>query len=103
MGYASHRGWGLEGKAAVIADGAAWIDGFAEMYCPKRMRGVDWYRAVEHLWALGREAFREAASQWVEQVKQKLWEVEVEQVIQACEEVLKTKSGWSARVVRTAE
>ena len=102
-GYAYHRGLGLEGKAVVIGDGAPWIDGFAEMYCPKRERIVDWYHAVEHLWALGREAFGEEASKWVEQAKQKLWKGEVEQVIQACEEVLETKSEWNAGAARTAE
>ena len=102
-GYAYHRGLGLEGKAVVIGDGAPWIDGFAEMYCPKRVRIVDWYHAVEHLWALGREAFGEEASKWVEQAKQKLWAGEVEQVIQACEEVLETKSEWNAGAARTAE
>jgi hypothetical protein len=102
-GYAYHRGLGVEGKAVVIGDGAAWIDGFAQMYCPKRVRVVDWYHAVEHLWALGREAFGQEAAQWVEKVKQKLWEGKVEQVIQECEKVLARKSEWSAEVARTAE
>lgn len=48
-GYADHRGLGLTGKRVVIGDGAAWIDGFAEMYGPKRVRIVDGYHAVEHL------------------------------------------------------
>lgn len=85
----------------VIGDGASWIDGFAEMYCPKRV--VDWYHAVEHLWALGREAFGEEAGEWVEEMKQRLWEGEVEKVIQECEDVLSRKSGWSEGVARTAE
>jgi hypothetical protein len=101
--YAYHRGLGVEGKAVVIGDGAPWIDGFAQMYCPKRVRVVDWYHAVEHLWALGREAFGEEAAAWVEKVKQKLWEGKVEQVIQECEKVLGRKSGWSEGVGRTAE
>jgi hypothetical protein len=102
-GYAYHRGLGLEGKAVVIGDGASWIDGFAEVYCPKGVRVVDWYHAVEHLWALGREAFGEEAAKWVENVKQKLWEGRIEQVIRDCEEVLGRKSGWREGVVRTAE
>ncbi len=87
----------------IIGDGAAWIDGFAQMYCPKHVRVVDWYHAVEHLWALGREAFGQEAAQWVEKVKQKLWEGKVERVIQECEKVLARKSEWSAEVARTAE
>jgi hypothetical protein len=58
------------------------------------VRVVDWYHAVEHLWALGREAFGEEAAEWVENVKQKLWEGRIEQVIRDCEEVLGRKSGW---------
>jgi len=58
-GYAYHRGLGLEGKAIVIGDGAPWIDRFAEKYCARQVRIVDWYHALEHLWALGREAFGE--------------------------------------------
>jgi hypothetical protein len=58
---------------------------------------------VEHLWALGREAFGEEADCWVENVKQKLWEGRREQVIPECEEVLGRRSGWSAEVARRAE
>ena len=102
-GYAYHRGLGLEGKAVIIGDGASWIDGFAEMYCPKRVRVVDGYHAVAHLWALGREAFGEEAATWVENVKQLLWEGKVESVIRECAAVLARQSGWSEGVARTAE
>jgi len=78
--YAYHRGLGLEGKAVVIGDGASWI--------------VDWYHAVERLWGLGREAFGERASEWVEKVKEWLWEGRVEEVVRECE---------SEGVARTAE
>jgi hypothetical protein len=67
------------------------------------VRVVDGYPAVEHLWALGREAFGEEADCWVEDVKQKLWEGKVERVIPECEEVLGRRSGWSGEVARTAE
>jgi len=102
-GYAYHRGLGLEGKAIVIGDGATWIDGFAEKYCARRVRIVDWYHALEHLWALGREAFGEKASGWVKGVEQALWEGEVGQVVEACEKVLAKQSAWGNGVGRTAE
>ncbi len=35
-GCAYNRGLGLEGEAIVLGDGALWIGGFAETYCPKR-------------------------------------------------------------------
>ncbi len=55
----------------VIGNGAAWIDGFAEMYCPGSVCIVDRYHAVEHLWALGREAYEDKAAEWVEGMKDK--------------------------------
>lgn len=102
-GYAYHRGLGLTGKGVVVGDGAAWIDGFAEMYCPKRVRIVDWYHAVEHLWALGREAYGESAREWVERMKAHLWNGEVAQVVEGCATLLATRTEWSEGVMRTAD
>ena len=93
----------MEGKAVVIGDGASWIDEFFEMHCPNGVRIVDWYHAVEHLWGLGREAFGEKASEWVEKVKEWLWEGKGEEVVRECERVLEEKSVWDERVARTAE
>jgi len=102
-GYAYHRGLGLDGKAIVLGDGALWIDGFAETYCPQRVRIVDWYHAVEHLWGLGREALGEEASEWVEEVKERLWHGEIEEVVHRCETLLAGRSGWGEGVARTAD
>lgn len=93
-GYAYHRGLGLDGKGVVVGDGAAWIDGFAEMYCPKRVRIVDWYHAVEHLWALGREAYGEGAEGWVEGMKAAWWSGQVAKVVEGWEAVLGTRAEW---------
>ncbi len=101
-GYAYHRGLGVEGKGIVIGDGAAWIDGFAEMYCPEGVRIVDWYHAVEHLWALGREAYGEEAAGWVERMKNHLWQGEAGTVVEECEALLATQEGWSTEAARTA-
>ena len=40
-GHAYHRGLGLQGKAVVLGNGAAWIDGFADLYCLGGVRIVD--------------------------------------------------------------
>lgn len=101
--HSYHHGLGVEGKAVVIGDGASWIDGFVETYCPGGVRIVDWYHAVEHLWALGKEAYGEGAEEWVERMKQKLWEGDIEAVVAGCEEVLAGREGWSEGVARTAE
>lgn len=102
-GYAYQRGLGADGKAVVLGDGAAWIDGFAETYCPNGERIVDWYHAVEHLWALGKEAFGEKAAEWVEEMKSHLWQGEVESVVKGCAAVLAGREDWSEEVARTAD
>lgn len=102
-GYAYHRGLGLKGKAVVLGDGAAWIDGFADLYCPGGVRIVDWYHAVEHLWALGKAAYGEEGAGWVEAMKGRLWEGRVEEVVEGCEAVLASREGWSDEVARTAD
>jgi len=99
--HAYHHGMGLDGKGVVIGDGATWIDGFVQTYCPDGVRIVDWYHAMEHLWALGREAYGdEGASEWVKKVEEKLWAGEVEEVVLACEQVLRERQEWSEAAQR---
>lgn len=100
-GYAYHRGLGVEGKAVVIGDGAGWIDGFVETYCPGGIRIVDWYHAMERLWALGREAYGDEAEKWVEKMKAALWRGDVETVVAECEAVLAEGTQWSEEALRT--
>lgn len=101
--YAYHRGLGVEGKAIVLGDGATWIDGFAETYCPKGVRIVDWYHAMEHVWALGREGLGERATEWVKEVEERLWEGDVEGVVERCETLLASRTEWKEGVGRTAD
>lgn len=57
---------------------------------------MDWYHAMEHLWAFGKEAFGEGEAEgWVKGVEGLLWGGEVEEVVKACEEILKGREGWS--------
>ena len=93
----------MEGKAVVIGDGASWIDGFVDTHCSRGVRIVDWYHAVGHLWALGKEAYGEEAEQWVEEMKRHLWEGRVEEVVAGCEAVLAGRGQWSEEVAGTAE
>ncbi len=97
LGYAYHRGLGLEGKAIVLGDGALWIKGFAGTYCPKRVRIVDWNHAMEHVWALGKEALGEGA------VEERLWQGDVEGVVQRCEALLATRLEWREENRRAAD
>lgn len=76
------------------------IDGFVAMGCPKGVRMVNGYHAAEHLRALGREAYGQEATKWVEYVG---WKGKVEAVIRGGEAVLVTRRGWSEGVARTAD
>ena len=44
-------------RVLVIADGAAWIWKLADFYFPRAMRLLDYWHAVQHLWALGAARF----------------------------------------------
>ena len=100
--YAYHRGLGWEGQAVVLGDGATWIDGFVETYCPDGVRIVDWYHALQHVWTLGKEAFGDQADQWVEKMERLLWEGHLEEVGAGCEAVLASRKHWSDEAARTA-
>jgi hypothetical protein len=56
------------------------------LHFPKRVEVLDWYHAVEHLWAAGKDRWGEGsapAREWVEARKQELWEGRVEAVLAA--------------------
>ncbi len=90
-------------KGVVVGDGAAWIDGWAGMDGPKRVRMVDGDHAVEPLGALGREAVGEGAKGWVEPMRGLLGEGKGDEVVGEGEVLLATRRGWSEGVSRTAE
>lgn len=56
------------------------------LHFPKRVEVLDWYHAVEHLWAAGRDRWGEGSTQaqeWVAERKQELWEGRVKAVLAA--------------------
>ena len=56
------------------------------LHFPKRVEVLDWYHAVEHLWAVARDrwgADRARVEVWVEARKQELWQGEVATVLTA--------------------
>lgn len=58
-----------------------------QTYFPNAIQIVDWYHAEEHLEAVAREAFSapDQQQEWLEAMRQALWEGQVEEVIQACQ------------------
>ena len=53
-----------------ISDGGIWCNTVAEMYFKDAIRILDWYHLSEHVWAAGRDLYRQddkQAKRWVEE------------------------------------
>ena len=69
-----------------LGDGAAWVWKTAEENFPKAIKVLDWYHAMEHVWAVGRARFGNKEKElwaWVTRRENELWEGRVEEVITA--------------------
>jgi hypothetical protein len=77
----------LSPELIFLGDGAVWIWNLVAKYYPNAIQIVDWYHAEEYLENVASAAFPLGADRanWLEGVKQALWEGQVEQVISACE------------------
>ena len=72
--------------AEFLGDGAPANWSQFGLHFPKRVEVLDWYHAVEHLWAAAKDRWGEDSAQvaaWVEARKQELWEGGVEAVLTA--------------------
>jgi hypothetical protein len=74
-------------KALVfIGDGAAWVWGTADEHFPRATQILDWYHAMEHVWAVGRARYGsndKAVRCWVKRQEKNLAEGRVQAVIRA--------------------
>jgi hypothetical protein len=73
-----------------LGDGAAWIWKTAEELFPRAIQVLDWYHALEHLWAVGRAGFGSQSRElvaWVKAREAELWAGRVEAVLKALREV----------------
>lgn len=83
-----------------LGDGAAGNWNQFGLHFPRRVEVLDWYHALEHLWAAGNGVFGEGkaeAKAWVEQRKTELWEGKVEAVIEALEGSAQQPNGKAAQ------
>lgn len=88
-------------KIIVLTDGAAWLKKMKDEYFPQALHILDWYHAVDHLWAAARVLYgednHEQSEQWVTPLKDLLWKGNVEKVIAILsEEGLKDKKHQTA-------
>jgi hypothetical protein len=74
-GGVTGRGLAILREALILGDGAAWIWKLADFYFPAAQRLLDFWHAVQHLWALGAARFGEGDRRipaWVGQAKARL-------------------------------
>jgi hypothetical protein len=75
-----------ENLVVCLGDGALGNWNQFSLHFPRRVEVLDWYHAIEHLWAAANGVFGEGkaeAKAWVEQRKAQLWEGKVEAVLDA--------------------
>jgi hypothetical protein len=77
----------LSPELVFLGDGAVWIWNLVAKYYSHAIQIVDWYHAEEHLEGVASAVFPEGSqrSNWLEGVKQSLWDGQVEEVISACD------------------
>lgn len=70
-----------------VCDGAVWIWNLVSHYYPKAVQIVDWYHATEHLEKMAALAFsqKKAREAWLQEMKEALWNSQVQQVIQSAQ------------------
>jgi hypothetical protein len=81
-----------------VCDGAVWIWKLISHYFPDAIQIVDWYHACEYLVPIADAVFSQAAARqkWLEQVKNWLWQGQVQKVIQACQRYCRHKTAGEA-------
>jgi hypothetical protein len=85
---AERRSYDQAQARASLGDGAKWIWNLNSLCFPTSQEIVDWYHAVDHLWAAARLGYGEETKQaerWVKNRKDELWLGQVDQVIAAIE------------------
>lgn len=92
MLYRSAKSKGLEHAENVIflSDGASWLRKYRQDYYPQAIQILDWYHVVDHLWGtanrLWGENQRRKSGEWVETLKELLWEGKTEEVLDTIRE-----------------
>lgn len=90
----------LAHELVMLGDGADWIWNLVAEHFPKAIQILDWFHASEHLMPLAQAAFatQQEQSDWVTQMKQLMWDGEIEALIAACHRLAEV---CSSDLVRT--
>lgn len=83
--HAKENGLYNSDKVILLGDGASWISKLKEDYFPKAIQILDWYHAVDHLWTTAHALFgennNEKCRNWIDPLKELLWNGQVDAVI----------------------
>jgi hypothetical protein len=100
---ALRRGLGQAASALVIGDGAVWVWRLADDRFPQARQRLDFYHAVQHLAAVGRELFgedKEGYRRWLKPLVKQLKQESAVKVIRQLEEALaEMPAGAAAQAV----
>ncbi|MCB8943998.1 MAG: ISKra4 family transposase [Ardenticatenaceae bacterium] len=90
----------LAHELVMLGDGAEWIWNLVATHFPKAIQILDWFHACEHLLPVAQAAFAAPQDQkiWVTQMKQLMWEGQIEELIAACDTLLTTCSSDVIRI-----
>lgn len=71
-----------------LGDGARWIWDLVDLYFPDAVQIVDWFHACEYLTPVAKATFPDTQQQeqWIQQVKDDLWQGNLSDVIDACQQ-----------------
>lgn len=77
----------LAPELVFVCDGAVWIWNLVSQYYPQAVQIVDWYHATTHLEKIAGLAFDQAndRASWLAEVKEALWNGQVQEVICSCQ------------------
>jgi len=82
----------LAHELVMLGDGADWIWNLVGAHFPNAIEILDWFHACEHLLPVAQAVFATAEDQacWVKEMKQLMWDGQIEELITACEKLLAT-------------
>jgi hypothetical protein len=98
------RGVDLLERLSSANDGAVWIERVTRTNFPHATQVIDWSHSTQRLWAVSNAAFGEGppAAAWVERRADELWDGQVEQVVQALEDLHLRQESYPAEVQQAA-
>lgn len=90
----------LAHELVILGDGAEWIWNLVSAHFPNAIQILDWFHASEHLAPVAQAAFssQEAQATWIAQMKQLMWQGEIQTLIEQC---LQLQTFTEAKVIQT--